>query len=270
MDMSFANQALSAEFVVKNGKKLEKKVYPVPEEIDREIARLKLKSMSVRIDKLTPKQEKYLASWEEDVEKRHARLASVVYGIVQGLAEFLPISSSGHLALVPWLLGWRSRDSRSTWRSIGARCAVAGHLLEGLDPADLGGAVRPRGGSGPAPVLGAGDLRHSGRRRGQAARQVGGSELAGAVCSLPHHGRPGVDPLVRGSGGEQVPHACDMTLGRAFSIGVRAGGRSGAGVSRSPGFPHKNNHTYHLVDDYVVTRASDGVPGSSSSHSTSR
>jgi adenosylhomocysteinase len=65
MDMSFANQALSAEYVVKSGKKLEKKVYPVPEEIDREIARLKLKSMSVRIDKLTPKQEKYLASWEE-------------------------------------------------------------------------------------------------------------------------------------------------------------------------------------------------------------
>ena len=65
MDMSFANQALSAEYVVKNGKKLEKKVYPVPDEIDREIARLKLKSMSVRIDKLTPKQEKYLASWEE-------------------------------------------------------------------------------------------------------------------------------------------------------------------------------------------------------------
>ena len=65
MDMSFANQALSAEFVVKNGKKLEKKVYGVPEEIDREIARLKLKSMSVRIDKLTPRQEKYLASWEE-------------------------------------------------------------------------------------------------------------------------------------------------------------------------------------------------------------
>src|SRR3989440_4596845 len=65
MDMSFANQALSAEYMVKNGKKLEKKVYGVPEEIDREIARLKLKSMSVRIDKLTPKQEKYLASWEE-------------------------------------------------------------------------------------------------------------------------------------------------------------------------------------------------------------
>src|SRR5713226_771840 len=65
MDMSFANQALSAEFVVKNSKKLEKKVYPVPEDIDKEIARLKLKAMGVKIDKLTPTQEKYLASWHE-------------------------------------------------------------------------------------------------------------------------------------------------------------------------------------------------------------
>jgi adenosylhomocysteinase len=65
MDMSFANQALSAEYVVKNGRKLKNQVYPVPDEIDREIARLKLKSMGVRIDKLTDKQEKYLASWEE-------------------------------------------------------------------------------------------------------------------------------------------------------------------------------------------------------------
>ena len=65
MDMSFANQALAAEYVVKKGKTLEKKVYAVPEEIDREIARLKLKSMQVKIDKLTPAQEKYLASWQE-------------------------------------------------------------------------------------------------------------------------------------------------------------------------------------------------------------
>ena len=65
MDMSFANQALSAEYMVKNAKKLEKKVYPVPEEIDKEIARLKLKAMGVKIDRLTPAQEKYLASWEE-------------------------------------------------------------------------------------------------------------------------------------------------------------------------------------------------------------
>ena len=65
MDMSFANQALSAEHMVKNGKSLDKKVYAVPEEIDREIARLKLKSMGVKIDTLTPAQEKYMNSWEE-------------------------------------------------------------------------------------------------------------------------------------------------------------------------------------------------------------
>lgn len=64
MDMSFANQALSAEYLAKNFKKLERKVYPVPEAIDREIARLKLKGMGIEIDKLTKEQEKYLASWE--------------------------------------------------------------------------------------------------------------------------------------------------------------------------------------------------------------
>jgi len=64
MDMSFANQALSAEYLVKNHKKLEKKVYPVPAAIDKEIARLKLAGMGMRIDKLTKEQEKYLASWE--------------------------------------------------------------------------------------------------------------------------------------------------------------------------------------------------------------
>ncbi len=64
MDMSFANQALAAEYVVKNGKGLEKKVYSVPDDIDREISRLKLKSMGIEIDDLTPEQEKYLASWE--------------------------------------------------------------------------------------------------------------------------------------------------------------------------------------------------------------
>jgi adenosylhomocysteinase len=64
MDMSFANQALSAEYLVKNYKKLEKKVYPVPVEIDKEIARLKLAGMGVQIDKLTKEQQKYLASWE--------------------------------------------------------------------------------------------------------------------------------------------------------------------------------------------------------------
>ena len=65
MDMSFANQALSVEYMVKNADKLEKRVYSVPEEIDREIARLKLDAMGVEIDKLTPEQEKYLNSWEE-------------------------------------------------------------------------------------------------------------------------------------------------------------------------------------------------------------
>lgn len=64
MDMSFANQALSAEFLVKKGKTLDKKVYKVPEDIDSEIARLKLSSMGVKIDKLTPEQEQYLSSWK--------------------------------------------------------------------------------------------------------------------------------------------------------------------------------------------------------------
>ncbi len=65
MDMSFANQALCVEYIVKNRENLEKKVYSVPEEIDREVARLKLKAMGVKIDTLTPEQEKYLSSWEE-------------------------------------------------------------------------------------------------------------------------------------------------------------------------------------------------------------
>jgi adenosylhomocysteinase len=65
MDMSFANQALSVEYMVKNADKLEKKVYSVPGEIDREIARLKLDAMGVKIDELTPEQVKYLNSWEE-------------------------------------------------------------------------------------------------------------------------------------------------------------------------------------------------------------
>lgn len=65
MDMSFANQALAAEYMVKNADKLEKKVYSVPGEIDREIARLKLEGMGVLIDTLTPEQVAYLNSWEE-------------------------------------------------------------------------------------------------------------------------------------------------------------------------------------------------------------
>jgi len=64
MDMSFANQALGLEYMIKNSEKLEKKVYAIPEEIDQEIARLKLAAMGVDIDKLTPEQVTYLASWE--------------------------------------------------------------------------------------------------------------------------------------------------------------------------------------------------------------
>jgi len=63
MDMSFANQALSAEYVAKNYKKLEKKVYSVPENIDKMIAKLKLKALGVKIDTLTTEQKKYLTSW---------------------------------------------------------------------------------------------------------------------------------------------------------------------------------------------------------------
>jgi len=65
MDMSFANQALAAEFMVKNAKQLEKRVYSVPAEVDAEIARIKLEAMGIKIDKLTPEQSKYLNSWEE-------------------------------------------------------------------------------------------------------------------------------------------------------------------------------------------------------------
>ncbi|MEK6604911.1 MAG: adenosylhomocysteinase [Nitrospirota bacterium] len=64
MDMSFANQALAAEYLVKHGRSLKNQVYPVPAAIDKEIARLKLAGMGVDIDRLTKEQEKYLASWE--------------------------------------------------------------------------------------------------------------------------------------------------------------------------------------------------------------
>ncbi len=63
MDMSFANQTLSIEFMVKNKKSLAKQVYPVPEKIDKQIAKEKLAAMGTRIDRLTPEQKKYLASW---------------------------------------------------------------------------------------------------------------------------------------------------------------------------------------------------------------
>ena len=65
MDMSFANQALSAEWVVANRGKLEPRVYPVPEAIDKEVARLKLRAMGIEIDQLTAEQEQYLRSWEQ-------------------------------------------------------------------------------------------------------------------------------------------------------------------------------------------------------------
>jgi adenosylhomocysteinase len=65
MDMSFANQALSAEYAVQHAAELERKVYPVPAEIDAEIAKLKLATMGVDLDTLTDEQERYLASWDE-------------------------------------------------------------------------------------------------------------------------------------------------------------------------------------------------------------
>ncbi len=65
MDMSFANQALASEYMARNHRKLEKRVYPVPTDIDQEIARLKLASMGSQIDRLTPNQKRYLSSWQE-------------------------------------------------------------------------------------------------------------------------------------------------------------------------------------------------------------
>jgi adenosylhomocysteinase len=65
MDMSFANQSLSVEYMLKNHAKLDQKVYVVPKDIDSEIARLKLSTMGMSVDKLTMEQEKYLASWQE-------------------------------------------------------------------------------------------------------------------------------------------------------------------------------------------------------------
>jgi len=65
MDMSFANQALACEYIAREGKSLPRKVHPVPPEIDRSIARLKLESLGVRIDALTSEQQSYLSSWSE-------------------------------------------------------------------------------------------------------------------------------------------------------------------------------------------------------------
>jgi adenosylhomocysteinase len=65
MDMSFADQALSVEYMVKNHDKLEKTVYTVPVDLDKRVAKLKLESMGIKIDRLTPEQEEYLAGWSE-------------------------------------------------------------------------------------------------------------------------------------------------------------------------------------------------------------
>jgi adenosylhomocysteinase len=65
MDMSFANQALAAEHIATHHSELERKVYVVPEDIDKEIARLKLESMGIAIDTLTAEQAKYLSSWDQ-------------------------------------------------------------------------------------------------------------------------------------------------------------------------------------------------------------
>jgi len=65
MDLSFANQALSCEYIAKNHKKLEKKVYKVPDKIDEKVAQLKLKALGIKIDRLTAEQKKYLSSWQE-------------------------------------------------------------------------------------------------------------------------------------------------------------------------------------------------------------
>jgi adenosylhomocysteinase len=65
MDMSFANQALSVEYLTKNYNQLQRVVYAVPEELDKRVARMKLESMGIKIDRLTPEQEEYLASWSE-------------------------------------------------------------------------------------------------------------------------------------------------------------------------------------------------------------
>ena len=65
MDMSFANQALGLEYLLKNYQNLEKKVYSVPEDLDRNVAKMKLEAMGIKIDRLTPEQEAYLAGWQE-------------------------------------------------------------------------------------------------------------------------------------------------------------------------------------------------------------
>ena len=64
MDMSFANQALACEYLLRNARTMEKQVYKLPDELDREIATIKLGSMQISIDKLTPEQQAYISSWQ--------------------------------------------------------------------------------------------------------------------------------------------------------------------------------------------------------------
>jgi adenosylhomocysteinase (EC 3.3.1.1) len=64
MDMSFSNQALASEYILRNAGRLQPRVYRLPQEIDEEIARLKLASMGIKIDTLTEEQARYISSWE--------------------------------------------------------------------------------------------------------------------------------------------------------------------------------------------------------------
>jgi adenosylhomocysteinase len=64
MDMSFANQAVAAEYILKNRGKLENRVYKVPEDLDKGIAEVKLRTLGIKIDKLTPEQAAYISSWQ--------------------------------------------------------------------------------------------------------------------------------------------------------------------------------------------------------------
>ena len=105
MDMSFANQALSAEYAVANAAELERKVYSVPAEIDAEIARLKLATMGIAIDTLTEEQERYLASWDEghiDALVLAAGYATRLYPLTEAIAK--PLLPVGSRPMIDWIL----------------------------------------------------------------------------------------------------------------------------------------------------------------------
>jgi len=93
MDMSFADQALSCEYVVKNHASLENKVYTVPVDLDKRVAKLKLESLGIKIDRLTSEQEEYLASWSEE---RRAGSGVRFLGGVSRFCCFLGIRFQGH------------------------------------------------------------------------------------------------------------------------------------------------------------------------------